>query len=340
MKDASILFALLGQDADTPSTPWVPPTASDPPPGTSTGESVTWPNLIGDDTTLSVRPIDFTSIATIRLSKTGGDASTFQDAVVLASNRQDAYLYSVGRSQATATPNDRVTISVEPGEYTEPVSTVLPPFLSVVASDPTPGKTSIHYGLEVTGGLYWEGVDVVNPDTIPSFDPKYCFHVHAGSTMTFTRCTMTNKATKSGGYPTPIGMDGGQGATLLLHRVTLLSGVYTNLHGWGLGGWSASKPGMTVIFNECSFEGGSFYYDSLNDSTNDELWVQNCTGRAVGLGGKSTTAHVAGSTLDTPPTVTSVQTNQSGVLGKLDSRSDWPVPHGGLSASDRAAYGV
>ena len=340
MKDASILFALLGQDADTPSTPWIPPTASDPPPGTSTGELVTWPNLIGDDTTLSVRPTEFTSIATIRLSKTGGDASTFQDAVVLASNRQSAYLYANGRTEATATPNDRVTISVEPGVYTEPVSAMLPPFLSVVAVDPTPGKTSIQYGLEVVGGLYWEGVDVVNPDTVPTFDPKYCFHVHAGSTMMFTRCTMTNKATKAGGYPTPIGMDGEQGATLLLHRVKLLSGGYTNLHGWGLGAWSASKPGMTVIFNECSFEGGSFYYDALNDSTKDELWVQNCTGRAVGLGGKSTTAHVAGSTLDTPPTVTSVQTNQSGVLGKLDSRSDWPVPHGGLSASDRAKYGV
>ena len=192
----------------------------------------------------------------------------------------------------------------------------------------------------MVGGLYWEGVDVVNPDTVPTFDPKYAFHVHAGSTMIFTRCTMTNNATKAGGYPTPIGMDGEQGATLLLHRVKLLSGGYTNLHGWGLGAWSASKPGMTVIFNECSFKGGSFYYDALNDSTKDELWVQNCTGRAVGLGGKSTTAHVAGSTLDTPPTVVSVRENMAGVLGTLDSRSDWPVPHGGLSASDRAKYGV
>jgi len=332
----ALLYALL----DAGTAPWTPPTTPPTPPPGDTVKTSAWPTLTdGDTITPQVRPPESSHAATIVLAKDGsGDTTTFPAAIDLAVAKQYAWIAAHGRTQAT--PNDRVLISVKPGTYGEPVSRALPTFISVVASDPTPGATAIEYGLEVTGGLYWEGVDVVNPDTVPSFDPKYCFHVYAGSTMTFTRCTMTNKATKSGGYPTPIGMDGEQGATLLLHRVTLLSGVYTNLHGRGLGAWSASKPGMTVIFNECSFKGGSFYYDSLNDSTKDELWVQNCTGRAVGLSGKSTTAHVAGSTLDTPPTVTSVQTSMSGVLGKLDSRSDWPVPLGGLSASDRATYGV
>ena len=332
----ALLYALL----DAGTAPWTPPTTPSTPPPGDTVKTSAWPTLTdGDTITPQVRPPESSHAATIVLAKDGsGDTTTFPAAIDLAVAKQYAWIAAHGRTQAT--PNDRVLISVKPGTYGEPVSRALPTFISVVASDPTPGATVIEYGLEIDGGTYWEGVDVINPFWITTFDPKYAFHVHAGASIIFARCEMANRAKRSGGSGTPIGMDGEQGATLLLHRVTLLSGFYTNLHGWGLDAWSASKPGMTVIFNECSFKGGSFYYDSLNDSTKDELWVQNCTGRAVGLSGKSTTAHVAGSTLDTPPTVVSVRENMAGVLGTLDSRSDWPVPHGGLSASDRAKYGV
>ena len=329
----ALLYALL----DAGTAPWTPPTTPPTPPPGDTVKTSAWPTLTdGDTITPQVRPPESSHAATIVLAKDGsGDATTFPAAIDLAVAKQYAWIAAHGRTQAT--PNDRVLISVKPGTYGEPVSRALPTFISVVASDPTPGATAIEYGLEIDGGTYWEGVDVINPTWITTFDPKYAFHVHAGASIIFARCEMANRAKRSGGSGTPIGMDGLAHSTILMHRVTLTTGVNTNLHGWEKFG---PGDGMDVIFSECTFDGGSFYYTPMNDQSDDHLWVHKCVGRAIGIDGTNAHAHVSESRLDVPAQNVDRLTSFAGCVGTLDDRSDWPVPTGGLSARDKQKWGL
>ena len=276
----------------------------------------------------------------------GGDFTSLADAIAYGQSLQAAALAESGL--ATLTPNFRVDHLVDPGVHTPDGSGwdgSIPAFMGFYATDPTPGSTRVEWGLE-GGGFYWEGIDVtaIDPTADPTaFDPKYPFHLHAGrSTTIITRCTLTNARLHGGGGDTPIGMDGLNGATLVMHDVALATGAYTNLHG-ELGTPAPSWEPMDVVFSRCRFATGSLYHSTLYDPDQTEMWVVGCTADTAGLKGDRSVLHLDPATVlarTTGSYAGHTKLDGSAATGLTDSRTDWPVPTGGLSARDRAYYGM
>lgn len=315
------------------TTPVTPPNARIPMPATT------------DPLLAAIRPDPAHTVAQIVVAQDGtGDYDNLGDAFAAVEAARSLPMAIKGKTKVD--PTVRVDIAVKPGVY-EPGAWsggFAVPWVNVFATDPTPGATVCNIGTEPWGGLYWEGVDIVNPATITTFDPKYAVHMHSatsdtlrGSTAIFARCTLANLAKESGGSGVPIGMDGEKQGTLALHDVRLVfaeGGVArTNLHGWS--DWVTRNDedgptvGMDVIFSKVAYDGGMLSYDALNGQSRDEMWVVDCTAKGARLTGAATTLHVARSTLDT---VTAD--------GARDARGDWPIPTGALSARDRARYGI
>lgn len=303
-------------------------------PGGGTGDPTTPALPTVDAVTMSIRPT-LPPTGTIVIAKDGtGDYTTFAQAYAAVPyiSARATKMAVLGLTQPD--PRCRVDILVKPGTYTEANTGTVPGAVAVYALDPTPGSTVLECGQENDGShLYWEGVDIHNVGT--GAEPKYPFHLHqyTGATNIFARCTLDNLNAQSGGGDTPFGVDGDPGSTLLMHRVTFASGQYTNIHGWTT--WTAANS-MTTIFNECGYPTGSLYWNSLNDNSPDDVWVQKCDALTAGCVGAATNLHISPDTTLTgyPGATYSART------GTVDSRTDWPVPYGALTAAQRTTYGI
>lgn len=302
------------------------------------------PSITGDDTTLAMRP-SAPAAAQVVVDPAGhGDYLTLRDAFDDVENARSLAMSIKGKS--TPDPAVRVDIGLAPSPtpYALPGSGDMPRYIGLYALDGRLGATEIRWGTEPGGDIYCEGISITNVDNNGAFDPKYAIHLHASGTTIFTRGTLNNIAPKAGGYPTPIGMDGAQGATLVMHNMTFASGSYTNLHGWGSPTWdTASGVGMTIVFSNITWPKGAFYYNAMNDATKDDVWVVGCTAGEAGVVGASASLHIAPSTTLTRDG----DENRQGLkpidpanplTGVADQRADWPIPKGGLSDSDRAAW--
>ncbi|MBS0231733.1 MAG: hypothetical protein JSS52_11330 [Proteobacteria bacterium] len=294
---------------------------------------------VDDMLVMSMRP-EGRRVAVIRIAGDGtGDYTTFKAAVAAGAAAQSAALTAAGLTAGQVTPNFRVDYLVGPGVYTSAPgdwSGVIHPFAAFYATDTTPGATVLRWGVEPDGGLYWEGIDIVNVDNAGAFDPKYPIHLHADATSIITRCTLTNEAASSGGYPTPLGVDGDRRATLVVHDVTMTTGVYTNIHG----PTGTLTPGMVTVFSDCTFTGGDLHWWALDDTDPSEMWAVGSTAHGVKMLGAATVLHSdPGNTLAVAPV--HVATGGGALTtGTTDTRTDWPVPVGALSAGDRARYGM
>lgn len=297
---------------------------------------------VADATVRRMRP-NGRSIATITIALDGtGNYSTFEDAFAAATTAQNTRMAAEGAS--VATPNYRVDILVKPGTYPRQNTGVqmvtAPPFTACYATDPTRGNTVVMSGFTPGRGFYWEGIDVVNTDDASgSAGAKYAFHVEAGATTIITRCSMTNQSSTSGGSGWPIGMDGVNGGTCVLHDCQLQAGVggaggRTNMHG-DLS--YQTGPPMTMVFSKCTYP-GTIWYSSLVDTQADQMWVVDCTAGGFTVGGGACVGHFSG---NSPGTHTH-QPWASGnpITATDDTQSAWPIPIGGLSAADRAYYGM
>ncbi|WP_295034579.1 hypothetical protein [uncultured Microbacterium sp.] len=300
--------------------------------------------MVDDPLVMQMRP-DGRRVGLVTIAADGsGDFTTFAAAIAHGQSLQAAALTAAGLGPLQMTPNFRCDYLVKPGAYTPAPGDWgggIPPFSAFYAVDPTPGATTLRWGLEPSGGFWWEGIDIVNVDNNGAFDPKYAIHQHAGATSIITRCTLTNEAPAAGGYPTPIGMDGETGATHVMHDVEMSTGAYTNLH--GLIGGTGPLAGMTIVYSQCRFPTGSLYFDTLNDADGTEMWVVGGSADTAGLKGDKSTLHLDPATVlarTTGSYAGHVKADGSPATGTTDGRTDWPVPTGGLSARDRAYYGM
>lgn len=246
--------------------------------------------------TISLRPT-VKSVGSVVIAQDGtGDYTNFQDCFTDMENIRLDGMARVGKTVVDETT--RIDVAVAPGHYTDPISAGIPQESAFFAMSATE-QTKVSWGLSNSGPFYWEGIDVENVDNNGAFDPKYAFHLSAARATIITEATCSNIAPHAGGYPTPLGMDGTQGALAIFHSLNLTTGAYTNLHGWGLDKWDAAKPGMRLIFSDVSAPGLTLQYNASNDSTDDEMWVIDCTADSVKLIGNNTKLHVSGGTIGT-----------------------------------------
>lgn len=278
-----------------------------------------------DDTLLqSIRP-NGRSIATLTVGP-GKQYANIKDANTAAKTLQTARLAAEG--QATLTPNYRVDVLVDPGTYVGEV--VAGRFVAFYATGPgallkqNAAATTPELGVLTTNGdTYWEGINITQDDEPDTNRPKYPIHAVNRGTSIYANCTLTNNEPD---VTTPFGMDGYDGGTTLLYGVTMGPGG-TNAHGW-----ENTRIPQTMMYVKCASP-STVGWNALNNIAVDQLWVVESNVRGVVLAGTSSVAHIAPS-------------NTLGDLGvslngaSQDVNAAWPVPTGGLSAADRAFYGM
>jgi hypothetical protein len=263
-----------------------------------------------------------------------GDATTLAAGFTLARTMQTTLMTAEGLAHARITPNYRVNIVVASGTYTE-FGVTPPPWAAVYAENPADpplvrhvvtGDASVITGVVVTGqGIYWEGVNIELDRTTSALGwPKYPVHHSATSTGTsiFAACTLF---ATSGGSIIPgvsIGADMESNSTTLLYDVDMPSGV-TNMHGYV----TNTGPITTMFVNCTGLELGA---RDDGGAAGSQLWFVGGSSTTVKAGGVGTTLH-----LDPATVVTTVTKD-----GPQDASTAWPVPTGGLSAADRAHYGM
>lgn len=283
----------------------------------------------------TVDPLPATADATLRAIRPNGrriglltvgagkDYANIKDANAAAKALQTTRLAAEGASNLT--PNYRVDVVVDPGTYVgEVVSGRFVAFYangSGVLLKQNPTGTPALGVLETTGDTYWEGINITQDDEPDAFRPKYPIHAQGKGTSIYANCTLTNNESD---VTTAFGMDGYDGGTTLLYKVTMGPGG-TNSHG-AVG----TRVPQTTMYVDCVTPGVN--WNAMNDIAADHLWVVGGIVNIVSMAGVASTMH-----LD-PATV--VSGSSTPVSGSKDARTDWPVPVGGLSASDRALYGM
>lgn len=272
---------------------------------------------------VSLRP-NGRSIGTLTVGP-GKQYANIKDANTAAKALQTTTLAAEGQSNLT--PNYRVDVLVDPGTYVGEV--VAGRFVAFYAAGPgallkqNPGATTPELGVLTTNGdTYWEGINITQDDEPDTNRPKYPIHAVNRGTSIYANCTLTNNESE---VTTPFGMDGYDGGTTLLYGVTMGPGG-TNAHGW-----DNTRVPQTMIYVDCTTP-STVGWNALNNVAVDELWVVDSSVRGVVLAGNASKAHVSGTTLG--------DLGFSGPAGSLDADTAWPVPVGGLSAADRAFYGM
>lgn len=285
-----------------------------------------------DATTMAMRP-DVEPLATYVVALDGtGDYDNLNTAAKAAKDRQDVACAIKGIPAPT--PRERVEIRVKPGHHVADMRD-LGTWVSVIATDPTPGSTSLTNsaagpwagGTIAPGdGVYWEGIDL--HDVPGGYDPKYPAHPSlGGGTLILTHCSFDNRNPGSGGGAWTVGTDVGAGCTVVLHDVDLVSGR-TNQHGW-----QANTAPITLVYSQVRSPKGEVDLWDQGSGQPDEIWVVGCDVQGVRVQAPNGIQH-----LDPATRIGSL-----GVVSNAatrDTRTDWPIPTGGLSARDRARYGM
>lgn len=220
-----------------------------------------------------------------------------------------AFIGSIG-------PDYRVDIFIAPGTYTEEVGTG--GWINLIGTGADPSEVVLTSA--VTGGgtlhsygpLYMENMTVVAQDNGggSTSGPKYCWHLTIGGATTIAaNCVFLNE---NSGSPAALGMDGGSGSYVLFYDCTIIGQApptITNMHGE----LNPTAP-VTILWVDCTVN-GNLGYSALDDyDVVDEMWVINTFNGGVPA---------------TPVSSGNVTVHTSGA---------WPVPVGGLSASDADYY--
>lgn len=292
------------------------------------------PPTVNDPIVNQMRPDPKYGVAQALIARDGtGDFTTFADAFAHADDLRFLAMALGGASTSSA--RYRVDYFVKPGFYDETIDADAPINVAFYALDPTPGSTTLNWGI-TTGrpgndSLYWEGIDINNPTRY--FNPKYPVHHTNYGTTIFTRCTFNNNSNGAGGGKTGIGMDGADYGTLVLHDVIITAGGGTNLHGWAP---PAKSYPETVVLSKVRAD-DTIGYGANGGTTADEIWLSECVAPSLEVGGEATIMHV--SKCQAENVSHTVGGRGAANLG-IDTRSDWPVPVGGLSAYDRQRVGL
>lgn len=250
------------------------------------------------------------------------DYTTISAAVAAANSLQAAQLTADGVT--VRTPNHRVDIIVHAGSYVE--SIVLPAWVALYGVGSglvtvTQDNTNPQLGtVTPSGSTYIEGIKFVknwqNADTVPL--PKYPIHNVNNHTSVFADVVFDNQL---GG--TAYGADGADYGYTVLYKCGLIGG--TNAHGWDY-----TLAGQQIAYVNCTAN-SSVNWAALNNTAPDECWVVGGSVGSISVTGTATVLH------KDPATVVSGSVSAAGAQ---DSNTAWPVPTGGLSAYDRALYGM
>lgn len=273
------------------------------------------------------------SIAEILVAPQGGDFTTMKAAAAAIPAIQLAKRTAEGCP--ILTPNYRVDVIVKPGIYGEEVAS--PQFVAWYGDGPRGSIQLQQYPtaelplvgvLTTAGNIYWEGIDVVElyQDSYVQVGgkdyPKYPIHGTAYGTSIFTRCTLDSR--KAAGA-TPCGSDGIDGGTILFYDCDMTGN--TNNHGE-----AGTRVPQTTMYVNCR-NTGYVNWDALNAVAVDHLWVVGGNVGGVSLAGTASKLHLDPATIVGAGGVTRPS-------GSQDDDTDWPIPLGGLSAADRAYYGM
>ena len=274
-----------------------------------------------DEHTALIRPSGRV-IFTANLAPDGsGDYPTITAAIAAARTAQADRMKVDGFT--TATPDFACQFILAPGTYDECI--VHPPPFSafygagrdvtiVRGKQDDTNSRGIH---ESAGRVYVEGLTLRR--TVAGSGGQSVYPVHASNrgTTIYAHCHLDNAA---GG--TWYGMDGYEGGFLYLYSVTG-TGTGTNLHGWA----NMVTP-ETIVYHRVTTP-GILNYNALSATTPSEVWVKDCAASEVQVSGNAMTVHVSGSSIP-----------KRTIAGTQTTRSDPPVPVGGLSPADRAHYGM
>lgn len=273
------------------------------------------------------------SIAELTVAPSGADYTTIKAAATAAGVLQAARMAAEGTARIT--PNYRVDIIVEPGTYIGEVTS--PQFVayygngargSVILNQDVNAALPLVGVLATAGNIYWENIDIVELLETPYVQvggvdyPKYPVHGINRGTSVFVGCTLEHKRAAG----TPYGSDGVNGGTTLFYDVDMLPGN-TNLHGE-----AATRVPQTAMYVDCT-SAGTVNWNALNNIAVDHLWVVGGNVYGVSLAGTASRLHLDPATVVGAGGITKP-------TGSQDADTNWPIPIGGLSATDRAYYGM
>lgn len=297
---------------------WEPPSTDGPPPGTV----VDGLPALDDPVAASMRPTG-ARLKLYTVGPTGRDFTTIVEAVTAGSNL---------RSAVGATRDTRVDILIDPGTYPETAAAGvinIPAHMALYAADGGRRSVTVLAGIECPGWAHQEGIVY---DARTSTTAKYGLHHVGNGVSVFSRGNFYNSAATIGsGWAA--GMDGvGYGHTVMydMHLTGPDVNTRTNMHSAISGG---ADP-ETMIYVNCVTNGG-LEFNPMDSTPAHELWAINCQAAWVGLGG-GTGAKFYGS-----GNTMSDTTKWAAFRKTLDAtRTDWPVPVGGLTSYWRTALGL
>lgn len=267
-------------------------------------------------------------IGTIRVAADGSkDYTNLRTACAAALTMQTNKRATEGNPPLN--PNYRVDVIVYPGTYTGEIAPS--PFVGFYLEG-SPHSAVLNQILGVgdylgvianNGNTYWEGIDIVElyQASYPNANPKYPVHAVNSGTNIWVNTTFDHQG---GAGMTPYGMDGADGGTTLIYNCVLKPGNL-NCHGW-----AHTRVPQTMMYVNCTSE-GTVNWNALNDIAVDHLWVVGGSAKGIRLEGAASKLH------RDPATVLGID----GVVSpSTDNNTNWPVPYGGLSATDRAYWGM
>lgn len=278
--------------------------------------------VIADPVVMQMRP-NSRCIATLHVGP-GREYPTLLSTTAAVAEIQEQRRRAEGTPYLT--PDYRVDILVDPGVYEDDwIETQR--FLAVYAADGQRGSVILRgpdARWDPEGVSYMEGVTIeTTTPTDGTYGSKYPVHLGAKQTHIFTRGSLIANNTAALGSGSSIGTDGQDGGFVVLHDMTLVGS--TNQHGWELA--KMTVP-MTLVYSKVDCN-GAIGYGALSDERADEVWFVDCSAQHIGTSGAQVISHIARTTYVA-----------TGFEGVTDTRDDWPIPIGGLSARDRAHYGM
>lgn len=272
-----------------------------------------------DQTVASMRPTG-RRIATLHVAADGSrEFTNLRVAAAAASTIQSQRMTAEGVT--TKTPDYRVDIIVHPGSYV--ASPVLPSWVGLYGHGS--GVVTVRQDLPnaelgtvtPSGDTYVEGITFIKDEEITGPLPKYPIHNVNKGTSIFADVLFDNRASNGTSY----GSDGANNGYPVLYNCGLVGSV--NAHGWDY-----TLSGQQIAYIHCTAN-GSIGWAALNNTAPDECWVVGGSVGSISVTGAATKLH------RDPATIVS-----GAVTGTTDSNTAWPIPRSGLSAYDRAYYGM